>query len=63
MAGGVTVSFRRFVAKARRHDRDLLSRIGRMVVPRPYVFVFPTGYVFAAVTRMGWRKTAVYTVL
>jgi putative membrane protein len=42
---------------------DLLGRIVGMVVYRPYVFVFFTIYLFAAVTRLGWRRTALFTVV
>ncbi|MFN8627298.1 MAG: carotenoid biosynthesis protein [Candidatus Binatia bacterium] len=42
---------------------DLLLRIGGMVALRPYVFVFFAVYLFAAVTRMGWKKTAVFTLI
>ena len=42
---------------------DLLGRIIGMVVLRPYVFVFFAVYLLAAVTKMGWKKTLVFTVL
>lgn len=42
---------------------DLLGRIVGMVLLRPYVFVFFGVYLLAAVTRMGWRRTAVFSVL
>jgi len=42
---------------------DLLMKIGGMVIYRPYVFVFFAAYLLVAVTRMGWAKTAVFTVL
>ncbi len=42
---------------------DLLHRIVGMVVLRPYVFVFFAIYLFAAVTRLGWKRTAVFTVI
>ena len=42
---------------------DLLGRIIGMVVLRPYVFVFFAVYLVVAVTRMGWRRTAVFSVL
>jgi putative membrane protein len=42
---------------------DLLGRILGMVVLRPYVFVFFGVYLFAAVTRMGWRRTAVFSIV
>jgi putative membrane protein len=34
-----------------------------MVVYRPYVFVFFGIYLFAAVTRLGWRRTAWFTAI
>jgi hypothetical protein len=42
---------------------DLLARIVGMVLLRPYVFVFFGVYLFVAVTRMGWRRTAVFSVM
>lgn len=42
---------------------DLLGRIFGMVVLRPYVFVFFGVYLFVAVTRMGWRRTAVFSCI
>lgn len=42
---------------------DLLLRIGGMVALRPYVFVFFAVYLVAAVSRMGWKKTAVFTLI
>lgn len=33
------------------------------VALRPYVFVFFAAYLFLAITSMGWRRTAVFTVL
>jgi putative membrane protein len=42
---------------------DLLGRIVGMFVFRPYVFVFFTIYLVAAVTRLGWRRTATFTLL
>jgi len=33
------------------------------VMLRPYVFVFLAWYLLAAVTKMGWRKTAAFTVV
>ncbi len=42
---------------------DLLGRIIGMMVLRPYVFVFFAGYLIAAVTRMGWRRTAIFSFL
>jgi putative membrane protein len=41
---------------------DLLGRIVGMILLRPYVFVFLAVYLAAAVTRMGWRRTAVFSV-
>jgi len=40
---------------------DLLGRILGMVVLRPYVFVFFGVYLVVAVTRMGWRRTIVFS--
>jgi putative membrane protein len=42
---------------------SLLARIVGMVVYRPYVFVFFAIYLFTAVTRLGWRRTAWFTVI
>jgi putative membrane protein len=42
---------------------DLLGRIAGMLLYRPYVFIFLAIYVFAAVRRLGWRRTAVFTVM
>lgn len=42
---------------------DLAARIVGMLVHRPYVFVFFAIYLVAAVTRLGWRRTALFTVL
>lgn len=42
---------------------DLLGRILGMVVLRPYVFVFFGVYLVVAVTRMGWRRTAAFSVI
>ncbi len=42
---------------------DLVSRILGMLVLRPYVFVFFAVYLVAAVSKMGWKKTAVFTLL
>jgi uncharacterized membrane protein len=42
---------------------DLLHRVVGMVVLRPYVFVFFAVYLVAAVTKMGWKKTAVFTLI
>ncbi len=42
---------------------DVLARIVGMVIHRPYVFVFFAIYLFTAVTRMGWRRTAWFTAI
>jgi len=42
---------------------DLLGRVGGMITLRPYVFVFFAVYLVAAVTKMGWKKTGVFTIL
>jgi uncharacterized membrane protein len=42
---------------------SVLGRIVGMVVYRPYVFVFFGIYLFAAVTRLGWRRTAWFTAI
>jgi uncharacterized membrane protein len=42
---------------------DLLSRIGGMLVLRPYVFAFFAVYLVAAVSKMGWKKTLVFTLM
>jgi len=42
---------------------DLAARIVGMVVHRPYVFVFFTIYVVTAVTRLGWKRTALFTTI
>jgi uncharacterized membrane protein len=42
---------------------DLSGRIVGMVVLRPYVFVFFALYLAIAVSRMGWRRTLVFSVL
>jgi uncharacterized membrane protein len=42
---------------------DLLGRIVGMILLRPYVFVFFAVYLVAAVTRMGWRRTAVFSLI
>src|SRR4051794_23865602 len=42
---------------------DLLTRIVGMLVLRPYVFVFFGVYLVTAVTRMGWRRTMLFSVL
>jgi uncharacterized membrane protein len=42
---------------------DLVARIAGMVIHRPYVFVFFAIYVVTAVTRLGWKRTAVFTTI
>ena len=42
---------------------ELAGRIAGMLVHRPYVFVFFAVYLVAAVARMGWRRTAFFTVI
>jgi uncharacterized membrane protein len=42
---------------------DLLHRLLGMVVLRPYVFVFFAVYLVAAVSKMGWKKTLVFTLI
>jgi putative membrane protein len=42
---------------------DLLTRIAGMLIYRPYVFIFFAIYVIAAVTRLGWRRTALFTLI
>lgn len=42
---------------------DLLMRIGGMFVLRPYVFVFFAVFLFVAVTRMGWARTLLFTLI
>jgi uncharacterized membrane protein len=42
---------------------DLLHRVVGMFVLRPYVFVFFAVYLVAAVSKMGWKKTAVFTLI
>jgi len=42
---------------------DLLHRVVGMVVLRPYVFAFFAVYLLAAVSKMGWKKTAVFTFI
>ena len=42
---------------------DLGARIVGMVALRPYVFVFLAIYLLAAVTRLGWRRAALFTGL
>lgn len=40
-----------------------VERIGGMIVNRPYVFVFLTIYLVVAVLRLGWVRTAVFSVI
>jgi uncharacterized membrane protein len=42
---------------------DLVARIAGMRVYRPYLFVFFSIYVVAAVTRLGWRRAALFTLI
>jgi uncharacterized membrane protein len=42
---------------------DLLARILGMVALRPYVFVFLAVYLVVAVARMGWRRTALFSLI
>jgi uncharacterized membrane protein len=42
---------------------DLLARIAGTLVYRPYVFVFFGIYLFAAVARIGWRRTALFSAI
>lgn len=42
---------------------DLLGRIVGMIVLRPYVFVFFAVYLIAAGSRMGWRRTALFSII
>lgn len=41
----------------------VLELLAGTVVLRPYVFVFFACYLFLAVTHLGWKRTALYTVL
>jgi putative membrane protein len=41
----------------------LLRLLAGTLVLRPYVFVFLTVYLVAAVTKMGWRRTAAFTAI
>lgn len=43
--------------------QDLLARIGGMFVHRPYVFVFFAVFLLIAVARMGWLRTALFTLI
>ena len=40
-----------------------LERAAAMIVGRPYVFVFLAIYLVVAVMRIGWRRTAVFSVI
>jgi len=42
---------------------ELLRLLGGSVALRPYVFVFLAVYLVAAVTKMGWRRTAAFTAI
>ncbi|MCC6764177.1 MAG: carotenoid biosynthesis protein [Deltaproteobacteria bacterium] len=42
---------------------DFVARILGMVVLRPYVFVFFTLYLVVAVKRLGWRRTAIFSLI
>jgi len=42
---------------------EILARIAGMLIYRPYVFVFFSIYLVAAVTRLGWRRTALFTLI
>ncbi len=42
---------------------SVVARIAGMIVERPYVFVFFGIYLLLAVTRLGWRRTALFTVI
>jgi putative membrane protein len=42
---------------------DLFGRIVGMVVLRPYVFVFFGVYLVLAVSRLGWKRTAVFSLI
>jgi putative membrane protein len=42
---------------------ELLRLLAGTVVLRPYVFVFLTVYLLAAVTKMGWAKTAAFSLV
>lgn len=47
----------------RHRTMDLLARILGMFVLRPYVFAFFAMYVAIAITRMGWRRTAIFSLI
>lgn len=42
---------------------ELFGLLAGTVILRPYVFVFFAAYLFLAVTAMGWRRTAIFTVI
>lgn len=42
---------------------EVIERIGGMVVHRPYVFVFFAVYLVAAVSRLGWARSGLFTAL
>lgn len=42
---------------------DFLTRVVGTVVYRPYVFAFLVVYLLAAVARLGWRRTTVFSTL
>ena len=42
---------------------ELLRLLAGTVVLRPYVFVFLAVYLVAAVTKIGWAKTAAFTFI
>jgi putative membrane protein len=42
---------------------ELLRLLAGTVTMRPYVFVFLAVYLLAAVTKMGWRRTAAFTAI
>jgi uncharacterized membrane protein len=42
---------------------DLPGLLAGSVMLRPYVFVFLLAYLFAAVSRMGWARTATFTAI
>jgi uncharacterized membrane protein len=42
---------------------ELLKLLGGTVVLRPYVFIFLAVYLVLAITRMGWRRTLLFTAV
>jgi putative membrane protein len=42
---------------------DLLGRIIGMIVLRPYVFVFFGVYLILAVSRLGWKRTTIFSLI